>query len=152
MPLKKGKAEKQINFVTQSTLQKVTNMDIKKQAAVEAYVKAFGNVTKAAAAIDMSRKTFYDWLKNDPEFKEAIDEAKPLEYQFDFVEDMFFQLIKEKNTAAIIFYLKTKGKEKGYVEQTNIHQTIESLPEIILLPPNNAKPAVYDEADVTDIA
>ena len=37
-------------------------------------------------------------------------------------------------------------------EHTNIHQTIESLPEIILLPPNNAKPAVYDEADVTDIA
>ena len=127
-------------------------MDLKKQIAVDAYVKSFGIITKAAAAAEISRQTFYDWLNNDPEFKEAIDNAKPEDYFLDFVEDMFLQLIKQGNTAATIFALKTKGKGRGYVEQTNIHQTIESLPEIILLPPNNAKPAVYDEADVTDIA
>lgn len=38
----------------------------------------------------------------------------------------------------------------GMRDQTNILQTIESLPEIILLPANTAKPPVYDEADVVD--
>lgn len=35
-------------------------------------------------------------------------------------------------------------------EQTSIIQSIESLPEIVLLPANTAKPPVYDEADVVD--
>jgi len=125
-------------------------MDIKKQIAVDAYVKSFGIVTKAAASAQIDRTTFYYWLNNDPEFKLAIENAKPDDYYLDFVEDALMKLIREGNTAATIFALKTKGKARGYIEQTNIHQTIESLPEIIILPPNNSKPPVYDEADVID--
>ena len=125
-------------------------MDIKKEMAVDAFIKSYGIVTKAAEAADISRKTFYEWLKTDDEFKLAIENAKPDDYYLDFVEDALMKLIREGNTAATIFALKTKGKARGYIEQTNIHQTIESLPEIIILPPNNSKPPVYDEADVID--
>jgi hypothetical protein len=38
----------------------------------------------------------------------------------------------------------------GMRDQSNITQTIESLPEIVLLPANTANPPVYDEADVVD--
>lgn len=131
-------------------LHKILHMDLKKQVAIDAYIKSFGIVTKAAAAAEISRRTFYDWLNNDPEFKAAIDEAQPEEYYLDFVEDMLLQLIKQGNTAATIFALKTKGRGRGYIEQQNIIQTIESLPEIVLLPANTAKPPVYDEADVVD--
>ena len=125
-------------------------MDLKKQIAVDAYIKSFGIVTKAAAAAQIDRTTFYNWLNNDPEFKEAIETAKPDDYYLDFVEDMLLQLIKQGNTAATIFALKTKGRGRGYIEQQNIIQTIESLPEIVLLPANTANPPVYDEADVVD--
>jgi len=131
-------------------LHKIAHMDLKKQIAIDAYIKSFGIVTKAAAAADISRRTFYDWMHNDPEFKAAIEEAQPEEYYLDFVEDMLLQLIKQGNTAATIFALKTKGRGRGYIEQQNIIQTIESLPEIVLLPANTAKPPVYDEADVVD--
>jgi hypothetical protein len=107
-------------------------------------------IAPTAAAAQIDRTTFYNWLKTDPEFKAAIEEAQPEEYYLDFVEDMLLQLIKQGNTAATIFALKTKGRGRGYIEQQNIVQTIESLPEIVLLPANTAKPPVYDEADVVD--
>lgn len=125
-------------------------MDIKKQIAVEAYVKAFGIVTKAAKAAEISRFTFYEWLKTDPEFKHAIDSAQPEEYQIDFAEDVLMQMIKAKNTAATIFFLKTKGRGRGYIERLDVNNSFETMPEVLILPASTAKPPVYDETDIVD--
>lgn len=47
-----------------------------------AHVRTTGNVSLAAAAADVGRRTHYDWLKSDPayaqEFMEALDEAADL--------------------------------------------------------------------------
>jgi transposase-like protein len=95
-------------------------MDIKKEAALQAYCAAFGNVTDTCQAIGISRQTFYEWLRTDEEFKGAIDSAEPDEVFVDFAENALISRIKEKDTTAIIFALKSKGKKRGYVERQEL--------------------------------
>ena len=54
----------------------------------------------------------------EKQIKEAIQEAK--ESMLDFTENKLFTQIKEGNLTAIIFYLKTQGKARGYIEKQEI--------------------------------
>lgn len=91
-------------------------MDNHKKAIIAALEKSCGVVSTACNAIGMARSTFYEWLKTDPEFKEAVDDIQ--EYAIDIAESSLLKNIKEGDTTSIIFYLKTKGKKRGYVEKT----------------------------------
>lgn len=57
-------------------------------------------------------------MKEDPEFKAAVEEVQ--EYTVDVAESELHKLIKAGETTAIIFYLKTKGKKRGYVERQEL--------------------------------
>ena len=46
------------------------------------------------------------------------------EGSIDFAETMLHKNIRDGNVPSIIFYLKTKGKKRGYIEQTNFDHTI----------------------------
>ena len=76
---------------------------------------SFGNVTIACRNTGIARATFYKWLNDDEVFKKKVDEVN--ESAIDYVEHSLMRLIKEGNPTAIIFYLKTKGKNRGYVER-----------------------------------
>lgn len=90
----------------------------KKRAFLDALEANLGIVTKAAAAVGMSRDIHYYWLKNDPDYKLAVDELDGS--VLDFAEGQLHTLIKEGDTAATIFFLKTKGKKRGYIERQEI--------------------------------
>ncbi len=100
-------------------------MTAKKRAMLEALEKSLGVVTTAARVADVSRETHYRWLKEDAEYKEAVRLIG--EQAIDFAESYLHALIKDKNPAAVIFFLKTKGKARGYVERQEI-QVEESRP------------------------
>lgn len=79
-------------------------------------LKASGGIIYAACEnTGISRSTYDSWRKKDPEFAEAVAEVK--EAQIDFVESKLMGLINAGDTAATIFYLKTKGKERGWSEK-----------------------------------
>lgn len=80
---------------------------------IEAYRKTLGNISSACNACGIGRTTYYRWLKDKTFAKELKTVA---EEQKDFVEAKLIKLIDEQNPTAIIFYLKTKGKDRGYVE------------------------------------
>lgn len=82
---------------------------------LEALEKTLGVVTPALKSANVARGTFYGWLKDDPKFRDAVD-ALP-DIALDFAESKLHKLIKDENPTAIIFYLKTKGKKRGYVER-----------------------------------
>jgi hypothetical protein len=89
-----------------------------KKATIEAMEKSLGIVTSACKLADIARTTFYKWYNEDPEFRQSIDDIENI--ALDFAESKLHQLIKDGNPTATIFYLKTKGKNRGYVERTEI--------------------------------
>ena len=95
----------------------MTGMDTQKKAMLEALEKSLGVVSTACKAVGISRQTHYNWLKED-KYKTAVEELS--EVAIDFAESHLHKLIKDGNPAATIFFLKTKGKGRGYVERQEI--------------------------------
>ena len=58
-------------------------------------------------------KTYY---KTDSDFREQVDDLSNV--VLDFAESQLHKQIQAGNTTATIFYLKTKGKGRGYIERT----------------------------------
>lgn len=89
---------------------------LKKKAFLEAFALNMGNVSEACNAASIGRTTFYRWCDADPDFRQSVDDVR--EGLLDMTEGELLKLIKKGDTTAIIFYLKTKGKKRGYVEKT----------------------------------
>lgn len=91
---------------------------LKKSVFIKKYEATLGNVSASCAEADINRTTFYEWMKKDAKFKEQIEALN--EKQIDFVESSLFKQIREGNTTATVFFLKTKGKNRGYIERQEI--------------------------------
>jgi hypothetical protein len=93
-------------------------LDTKKEALLAALTKCKGIVTDACKAAKIPRSTHYNWLKTDAEYQQAVEDLN--EIALDFGEKMLFKLMENENATAVIFFLKTKGKKRGYVERQEI--------------------------------
>lgn len=100
--------------------------NIKRELLFEALEAQRGIVSDACKAVDISRVTFYRWLKEHEDLKEHFDNVQ--EATIDYVENKLFDLIGEKNVTSIIFYLKTKAKHRGYVEKQEFTIDTTELP------------------------
>ena len=87
----------------------------KKKAFIEALKQSLGIVTRACEVTGVARKTVYRWRANDEKFEQAVQEVN--EIALDFVETQLYKQIREGNTTAIIFYMKCKGKKRGYIDR-----------------------------------
>jgi hypothetical protein len=92
-----------------------------KKAMVAALEKSLGVVSVACRNVDISRMTHYEWYKNDPEYKMAVDSLKDV--ALDFAESALHKQISNGNPTSTIFYLKTKGKARGYTEKQEVEFT-----------------------------
>ena len=117
-----------------------TKTDILKRNLLEALEKSLGVVTTACKIVDCNRSTFYKYYNNDQDFKSSVDELQNL--TLDFAESQLHQQIKDGNTTATIFYLKTKGKKRGYIER----QEITGADGI----PNNFQIEIIDKTEDTN--
>jgi len=106
-----------------------TKTDILKKNLLDALEEALGVVSTACKMIGCSRNTFYTYYKNDPEFKAQVDDLQ--NYALDMVESELHKQIIDGNTTATIFYLKTKGKKRGFVERQEIQMGGEIESKII---------------------
>lgn len=98
-----------------------TNSYIVKKQLIEALERSLGIVTTACKIVGCARSTFYDYYRNDSEFREQVDELENV--ALDFAESQLHKQIKNENTTATIFYLKTKGKHRGYIERKEVEMT-----------------------------
>lgn len=93
-------------------------MDTQKQAMVQALERSLGIVTTACRAVGISRQTHYNWMKSDDDYRERCDELENV--ALDFAESQLHAQIKSGVPSSTIFYLKTKGKGRGYIEKQQI--------------------------------
>jgi len=91
---------------------------IKKEAMLQALENSLGVVTVACKKTETPRSTYYKWLKEDKEFAQAVKEIENV--ALDFAESQLHTQIKDGSTSATIFYLKTKGKKRGYIERSEL--------------------------------
>lgn len=109
---------------------KVANVKIN---VLNALVECHGVVSDACLKVGLSRVQFYRYCRDDPEFKMAVNDAH--EQAIDFVESQLFQNIAEGKEISILFFLKCRAKNRGYIErteldvrsQTEVTHKIESL-------------------------
>lgn len=100
-----------------------TKTNILKAILLEALEQSLGVVTTACKIVGCNRSTFYGYYNRDSKFREAVDELQNM--TLDFVESQLHKQIKDGNTTATIFYLKTKGKKRGFVERREVELTAD---------------------------
>jgi hypothetical protein len=109
-----------------------TETRIKKAAMVKAMEEALGIVSAAARKVGIDRSTHYQWLKDDETYRAAIDSIQDI--ALDFAESQLHKQIQNGEVSSTIFYLKTKGKKRGYIERQEFqHEGQVSLPVIFQL-------------------
>lgn len=131
--------------------------DNNKKAVLAALTDSRGIVSTACENANVGRSTFYEWMNDDPEFKAAVEAVN--EEAIDFVESKLFERINGVSMAdkdgniystppsdtAIIFYLKTKAKKRGYIERTELtgadgKEFIPPVVNINVVKPDTDKP------------
>jgi hypothetical protein len=99
------------------------NTNDKKDLFAEALRANEGNVSKACAVVGISRPTFYNWRKQDPDFWENVLKEDDNDL-VNLAKAGLKRLILQDNVQAVIFTLKTKG---GFIEASKlqIEATVE---------------------------
>jgi|TARA_R100000084_G_scaffold38927_2_gene15697 hypothetical protein len=99
-----------------------------KKAMLEALEKTLGIVTTACNTTGIGRTTFYGWLKDDEEFAKKVEEINDI--ALDYAESQLHKQMGKGSTAATIFYLKTKGKKRGYIERQEFDINNNTAPDL----------------------
>lgn len=150
-----------------------------KKDLLAALEKSLGIVTTACKAARLSRTQHYQWLKDDPDYKAAVEEISYV--AVDFAESQLHKLMngytepdskvflnsdtKEAivvpitkhvgpDATSVIFYLKTKGKSRGYIPSKAVDHTSggEKLPSALEVRVVSAGPPLASsESEVDDV-
>ena len=101
----------------------------KKEKLLKALQETQGLIYHACKkAGNISRSTYYRYLKEDTEFAKAVEDIK--EAQIDYVEGQLIKNISYGKETSIIFYLKSKAKDRGYAEKLDITSGGKPLTEL----------------------
>jgi len=113
---------------------KLTNKQVE-----EALRKAGGIMAGAAQLLGVYRSTITRRVQKSKKLQKLVEEL--IETTLDLCETKLIQAIKEGEPWAIAFYLKCKGKKRGYIEKPylDIHGDIELT---VKAPPDILKPKV----------
>lgn len=88
-------------------------------AQIEHALKAkAGNIAAAARELGVSRSTVYRRIDAAPTLKQLVTDTR--EELIDIAESALRREVIDGNITAIIFTLKTLGKQRGYVERSEV--------------------------------
>ncbi len=89
----------------------------KQKLFIQKFVKNNAMVQTTCDEVGITRKTYYEWLKEE-KFKLAIDDA--IERKLDKLENKVNDLIDKGDTTMTIFAAKCLLKNRGYKEKQEI--------------------------------
>lgn len=103
--------------------------NIKNDRIVEVYTKNGCNISNTCKALKISRQTFYEWKRKDENLNQMLEEAE--EAMIDFAESKLIEHIDNGDVTSLIFFLKTKGKKRGYVEKTESDVNVNTFQQMM---------------------
>lgn len=117
---KKAKSKPSVSKDSSNNSDSPTRFEIttakNKERLLWALEETRGLIYKACRLVDIHPSTYYAYLKEDPEFKDSVDEL--LSHQVDEVEGGLLDMIRSDKPgirlAATDIYLKAKAKDRGY--------------------------------------
>jgi secreted trypsin-like serine protease len=115
-----------------------------KEQFIKAIENSGGYISLISERVGCHISTVYDWIEKDEDVAAAIKREKVR--QVDHAEGKLQSLIKKENPTAIIFYLKTQGKDRGYYEHRTQDITSSGQPLTI-----NFVPADHDADGPSDV-
>ena len=92
-----------------------------------ALTAASGLVTSAAKRLGCDPKTVYRYMERYVSLKDVLGEAR--QSSVDLAESKLMEAINAGNLTAIIFFLKTQGKSRGYSERSEHDFTASGMPK-----------------------
>ena len=96
-----------------------------KELLLKALHKSLGIVTEACEKTGLSRTQHYKWYKEDEDYRKKVQEIDGM--FIDFAETHLKEQIKNNNTQATIFYLKTRGRKRGYGDSLDLTSNNEPI-------------------------
>lgn len=87
-----------------------------------------GTFSAACHKYGVSKTIGYEWRTADPEFNKSVDAARHSAKQsgLDMAEGKLMKKINDEDTTSILFYLKTQGKDRGYIERQETDSTLKA--------------------------
>lgn len=109
--------------------------ELKKQLIGE-IIRTKGFKTVACTNLQVNPRTFYKWMAEDAEFKQAVEDAVAIarEFRDDKAEQKLFENVEAGDVTSIIFYCKTRLKNRGYTERALPQQQETPAPAQPTLP------------------
>ena len=98
---------------------KATRWKVSPKRAIEALQMHDGFVATAARSLKINHTTLHRMINEEPKVKEALDAIR--EETLDFVEGQLMLGIEQGKTAEMLFFLKTQGRGRGYIENPTSH-------------------------------
>lgn len=118
-----------------ATVDNWENWEGDKKRMLQALSETHGIVSQACENANIGKSSVYRWMESDEEFKAAVEQIR--ESAVDHVESKLIGLIDSGDTAATIFFMKTRGRKRGYQERQEIDHTSagEQIGGFIYTPP-----------------
>jgi len=104
------------------------NPELHKRQLLAALERHLGIVSPACKEVNITRKMFYEYMKKDEDFKKAVEDIQ--EVQLDFVEHKLLKNIESGDIASTIFFMKTRGRKRGYGQHVESSITIDQIKTI----------------------
>jgi hypothetical protein len=90
---------------------------------VAALAESRGLVAAAARTLGCSRNTVLNYVGRFPAVAAALAEAR--EVQLDLTEERLFDAIDRGELVAVMYYLRTVGRSRGYSERHEVAATVD---------------------------
>jgi hypothetical protein len=84
-----------------------------------------GNVAAIARKFGVSRGTIWNRVQESSTLRAAFEDAR--ESMIDNAESTLYKEVLDGNMTAIIFFLKTQGRQRGYIERQEVDNSGEMM-------------------------
>ena len=106
-------------------------MKVKMKDIVEALRKYHGIIAPTAQALGVTYHAIYNRVKRSKVLQDEIEIAT--ETMLDFAENKLMKKIEDGDNTAIIFFLKCKGKKRGYIEKQEFDARVTTGPLKVII-------------------